>query len=478
MIFSRVSTFIIFQHLVWILRRDNLDFHEYRRYLGHKKVLQTDLLPILYHYTDNVELSDVLLRLLVNLMSPPMLFFREDLPKDGAGRRIYLDLLEIAHSYKEAFSKSSESWKSLGKRITKILTIDVGLRSEEQNLVFERVLVLIRNVLQVPSNTQEERRVDNDLNVHDSVIWMLHESGMFDFLLYILSSEYETQFHLHALEVVFLIFREQQVETLASVSVNRSDAEKQADEAALMAARRDEKSKNQQRLPPARHSRFGGTYVYQNMKSVSDRDLICHQSLDRVVQRDFNHDKKKVKANFRLAKDDDKYERQSAFFIRLCLREFCIEILNSAFNNLVRQVKRVLERNAGFGENGGHDQSYLLWAMRFFLEFNRLSGFKLHLVTEALSTGSIHWIQNQIQHDSEMIQTDKKKKIKWNRRLQLGIQAYREFLRSLQAMEAVENDDDAKALLVKLKTNAFYVVEYREMILQLLLSYNENSFTR
>lgn len=468
-----------FQHLVWILRRDNLDVHEYRRYLGHKKVLQTDLLPILFHYTDNVELSDVLLRLLVNLMSPPMLFFREDLPKDGAGRRIYLDLLEIAHSYKEAFSKSSESWKSLGKRITNILAIDVGLRSEEQNLVFERALVLIRNVLQVPSNSQDERRVDNDLNVHDSVIWMLHDSGMFDFLLYILSSEYETQFQLHALEVVFLIFREQKVETLASVSVNRSEGEKQADEAALMTARRDEKSKCQQRLPPARHSRFGGTYVYQNMKSVSDRDLICHQALDRVVQRDFSRDKKKVKANFRLAKDDDEYKRQSAFVIRLCLREFCIEMLNSAFNNLVRQVKRVLERNAGFGESagGGHDQSYLLWAMRFFLEFNRLCGFKLHLVTEALNTGSIHWIQNQIQHDMEMIQTDKKKKIKWNRRLQLGIQAYREFLRSLQAMEEID-DDDARILLTKLKTNAFYVVEYREMILQLLLSYNENSFTR
>ncbi len=60
---------------------------------------------------------------------------------------------------------------------------------------------------------------------------------------------------------------------------------------------------------------------------------------------------------------------------RLFLREFCIEILGSAFNNLVRQVRRVLERSTT-----GNDDSYLLWAIRFFLEFNRLSDFQLQLV--------------------------------------------------------------------------------------------------
>lgn len=76
-----------------------------------------------------------------------------------------------------------------------------------------------------------------------------------------------------------------------------------------------------------------------------------------------------------------------------------------------------------------------------------------------------------------MIQADKKKKINWNRRLQLGLQAYREFLQSVHAMETLD-DDDIKALVAKLKSNIFYVVEYREIILQLLLSYNENHFTR
>lgn len=445
--------------------------------MGHKKVVQTDLLPMLINYCNNPDLSDVLLRLLVNLTNPALLFFRSELPKDHAGRRTYLDLLEISHTYKEAFVKNSDIWSALAARLQKIMEIDVSLRMEEQSLVLERILVLIRNVLQVPANPQHEKIVDNDISVHDQILWALHGSGLLELILYILSSQYENQYYLHALEITFLIFREQNVETLADSSVQRSTAEKHADEQALITARRLEAAKKLQNLPTARHSRFGGTYVYRNLKSVSDRDLICHKPLERILEQDFSRDKKKIKPNFRLIRDEEKYERQSAFCIRLFLREFCIEILTSAFNNLIRQVRRVLERNHVNNEGSGHDQSYLLWAIRFFLEFNRLNGFKLDLVSEALSAGCIHWICNQIQHDAEMIQADKKKKINWNRRLQLGLQAYREFLQSVQAMETLD-DDDIKVLVAKLKSNIFYVVEYREIILQLLLSYNENHFTR
>ncbi|KAL7020730.1 hypothetical protein ACKWTF_011627 [Chironomus riparius] len=432
---------------------------------------------MLIDHCNHSELADVLLRLLVNLTNPAMLFFRSDLPKDNAGRRTYLDLVEISHTYKEAFANSSAVWKTLAKRLQRIIEIDAGERSEEQGLVLERILVLTRNVLQVPTNPQNEKRVDNDISVHDQILLALHDSGMLELILYILSSKYENQYYLHALEITYLIFREQKVETLADSSVHRSDAEKLADEQALITARKMEKAKVQQHLPPARHSRFGGTYVYKNMKSVSDRDLICHQPLERVVEQDLSRDKKKIKPNFRLAKDEDKYERQSAFCVRLVLREFCLEILTKSFNNLIRQVRRVLERNHVNNEGSGHDQSYLLWSIRFFLEFNRLNGFILEHVSEAVTVGTIHWICSQIQNDSEMIQTDKRRKINWNRRLQLGIHAYREFLQTLQVME-LDDDEEVKGLVAKLKTNIFYVVEYREMILHLLLGYNENHFTR
>lgn len=169
------------------------------------------------------------------------------------------------------------------------------------------------------------------------------------------------------------------MESLADATLQRTAAEKYQDEQKLVAARKIEKMKTQMKLPPARHSRFGGTYVFKNLKSISENDVICHQALERAVQMDFNREKTKQKRSFRLAVESEKIERQSAFSIRLFLREYCIEILTSAYNNLVRQVRRVLERNSdGFT---GHDDSYLLWAIRFFMEFNRLSEtFQLHLV--------------------------------------------------------------------------------------------------
>lgn len=104
-----------------MLRRDG-DTHEYRRHLGHGKVLQTDLIPMLTEQTEENEMSDVLLRLLVNLTTPALLLYNETLPKDGPNRRNFLHLTEILQSFKAAFSTQTV-WVSLNKRLQKVLEI-------------------------------------------------------------------------------------------------------------------------------------------------------------------------------------------------------------------------------------------------------------------------------------------------------------------------------------------------------------------
>lgn len=68
---------------------------------------------------------------------------------------------------------------------------------------------MIRNVLQVPASPEAERRTDNDASIHDQVLWALHQSGIIDLVLYIIGSADENQYHLHALEIVCLMYREQ-----------------------------------------------------------------------------------------------------------------------------------------------------------------------------------------------------------------------------------------------------------------------------
>lgn len=42
-------------------------------------------------------------------------------------------------------------------------------RGEEKSLIIVRILILVRNVLHIPADTDLERRPDNDASTHDQV---------------------------------------------------------------------------------------------------------------------------------------------------------------------------------------------------------------------------------------------------------------------------------------------------------------------
>lgn len=83
------------------------------------------------------------------------------------------------------------------------------MRIEDQGILIERILVLIRNVLQVPANLLDEGCIDGEANLHDQIIWVLHQSRILDLVLFIISSKSEKQYHLHCLEIIYQLFREQ-----------------------------------------------------------------------------------------------------------------------------------------------------------------------------------------------------------------------------------------------------------------------------
>lgn len=111
-------------------------------------------------------------------------------------------------------------------------------------------------------------------------------------------------------------FISQKAESIANVSMERSLSDKNRDEQELVLARKRERSSTFEKPTFGRHSRFGGTYIIQNVKSISNRDLICHKPLQKAVDINFDSDKNKQKSSSRVAKDDDIIERRSAFSIR------------------------------------------------------------------------------------------------------------------------------------------------------------------
>nr|XP_021188135.2 protein timeless homolog isoform X2 [Helicoverpa armigera] len=462
--------------LIRYLRRDGED-HEIRRHFGQTKVLQSDLLPMLIDHWENTELFDVTLRLLVNLTNPALLLYREEVPVERTARHNYLQILLHLQAYKEEAFTKVDTWNIFAKKLAKILEIDWSERDEDTGLIIERILILIRNVLHVPADLDRERRPENDASVHDQVLWALNQSGILDIILY-MSSENEKQYFMHILEIISHLLREQNPSSLADAALQRSVDEKLRDDQELLSIRMSE---NKQRLNKikqysgTRHSRFGGTYVVQNMKSLSDNEIVCLKPLNKISNLDFGGGKKSklVKPKNRRPVESGILERRSAFAIRLFLKEFCIEFLNSSYNPLMHYVKDVLVR----AKAQQNDESYYLWAVKFFMEFNRGHHFQVGLVSETMSVPMFHYVQQQMEKYYDMIKVEKKKFSPWVRRLHLALRAYKELLNTLLAMDK-STDPSVKESAKVLKSNIFYVLEYREFIISTFLNYDENKMPR
>ena len=44
-------------------------------------------------------------------------------------------------------------------------------RREDDRLLVERILILLRNILHVAPNAAKEQRTDDDASIHDQVLW-------------------------------------------------------------------------------------------------------------------------------------------------------------------------------------------------------------------------------------------------------------------------------------------------------------------
>jgi len=458
--------------LIRFMRRDDAN-HEVRRALGDLGVVKSDLVLILRDHSNHRELFDVTLRLLVNLTSPELLLFKEELPEDKETRNFYLQIQNHRHTYKEAFV-DEQLWSTLTKTLGTLLKKDWDERLEDDKLIIERILILVRNVLQVPTNVRREGRTSDDASVHDQVLWVLHQSGMQDLLLYIASSDSEANYCLHVLEIISLMFREQDPMSLASANLGRSVTEKKADEEALAKAVMLEEEKKKakiKKMVTSRHSRFGGTFVVKNVKSITENDMIIQKPLSDMQDLVLDKGKRGVKrAKNKIAPENQDTVRRSTLPVRIFLKEFCIEFLLSAYNQLMGVVRDALNRQRA----QQNDETYYLWAIRFFMQFNRGHEFRLELVSETLSRQTFHFLQQQMDAYRDNFEHEKKNRPKylmWSRRMHLCIRAYMELLHNLVDMEGSKNSDIKEAGRI-LKSSVFYEPEYRELCLQQLSLFN------
>uniref|UniRef100_A0A0L8FYM3 Timeless N-terminal domain-containing protein n=1 Tax=Octopus bimaculoides TaxID=37653 RepID=A0A0L8FYM3_OCTBM len=459
--------------LIRCLRRDD-DTCCIRRQLGQAEIVQSDLLPLIKEYKSDRSLFETVIRLLLNLTQPARLCFGGQIPEDKVLRNYYMEVESILRNYKKAFV-DDVLFAVLTEKLTDLLKLDWEHRHEEDRVLIERLLILVRNVLHVQPDANEEKRTDDDASIHDQVLWSLHVSGMEDLLLYVSNSADERQYCMHTLEIVTLMFRQQTPALLASAGVQRAISEKEKDVRELEIIREQERIAKQKRVRymSTRHSRFGGTYVLKNVQSISDREVIFHGSLYKAGNHSFDITKKsRVTPKNRAPITQVDVVRRSTLSIRLCLKEFCVQFLENCYNPLMSAVKDNLVREVA----QDHDETYYLWALRFFMEFCRLHSQQVELISETLSVSAFHYIQVNLFNYYEMITTDKKEAKVWAKRVHLALKAYQELLMTLHSMETSKNKHLVSSAKV-LKGNIFYMMEFRDIFVVLLSKFDHSKYS-
>ncbi|CAG5982174.1 unnamed protein product, partial [Menidia menidia] len=454
--------------LIRYLRHED-DTRDVRQQLGDSQIIQNDLLPIIVQYRQDKALFDACVRLMVNLTQPAMLCFGK-VPDDPVFRHHFMQVNSHLQAYKEAFA-SERVFGILSETLYNLLQLDWEERQEEDNLLIERILLLVRNVLHVPADPCEEMKVDDDASFHDRVLWAIHMSGFDDLVKFLASAQSEQQWSMHVLEIISLMFRDQTPEGLVSAGHARSAQEKQRDSQELEALRQKEHAEKRSRILQRgnRHSRFGGSYVIQGLKALGDKDVVYHRNLHNF--KNYTHDlgksvRRVPKRNRKIQECEGK--RRSALNVRLFLREFCVDFLENCYNRLMYLVKESLIRE----QTQQHDETYYLWALSFFMAFNRGNGFRADLVSETMSIRTFHFIERNITNYYEMLLTDRKEATSWSRRMHLALKAYQELLLTVNEMDHSQDEDIRQSSSV-IKSNIFYMMEYREIFLTLLRKYDE-----
>uniref|UniRef100_A0A8C3HK72 Timeless circadian regulator n=1 Tax=Chrysemys picta bellii TaxID=8478 RepID=A0A8C3HK72_CHRPI len=437
--------------LIRYLRYED-ETRDVRQQLGAAQILQNDLLPLIAQYPQDKLLFDAVVRLMVNLTQPALLCFGK-VPHDPGSRHCFLQVVSYLQAYKEAFA-SEKVFGVLSEKLYDLLQLDWEQRQEEDNLLVERILLLVRNVLHIPADPEEEKSVDDDASTHDRVLWAIHVSGMDDLLKFLASSSAEQQWGLHVLEIISLMFRDQDPEQLAATGQARPAKEQVADVRDLEVLRQRELAERKSRA----FQRGRGGRLGDQVPPL--RELKEHS-------HDLGKEPRRVPKRRQPAREAEP-RRRSALNVRLFLREFCGDFLESCYNPLMRLVKDQLLRE----KSQQHDETYYLWAMAFFMAFNRGRRFRPELVSETVSVRAFHFIEQNLTAYYEAMLLDKKEATSWARRMHLALKAYRELLTTVQEMDR-SPDEAVRECSKIIKNNIFYLMEYRELFLALFRKFQE-----
>uniref|UniRef100_A0A914X6L6 Timeless N-terminal domain-containing protein n=1 Tax=Plectus sambesii TaxID=2011161 RepID=A0A914X6L6_9BILA len=465
--------YVCARDLIRYLRNDTPDGLA-RRLCGERNIVQNDLIPILKSSTDEPQLFDVALRLLINLTQPASALFEGQPPKDRASWQIYAQLVRNLQNSKQAFA-DVQLFAVLGQRLKAFVELEWENRQEEERLVVERILTLLRYIFAIPNTEQDRQRTATDVNSQDQLIWALLDAKVDEILLFIASRQSEREFHIAVLEIFALILKEHTPSDLALAGEERSAEQKREAEQQLATAVAHEQQKAiaAARRLPARHSNFAGSYTIKGLKAVNaTKDVVVGRPINDVDKVAWLEDRKAKRRTPKNRRPFDGSDRthQSALNVRLRLKELCLRLLETAYNRLMRTAKGLISANNRRDLSMRNSDSHYLFLMRFAMEFRRLANTPLNQVSATVGVEAFHHVQTQLDSYLESARAEKTEAKRHGAKARYAIAAYKESLMTLQWMgQSGSAEDRTKA--DEITRHIFYVTEYRDLSASVLRKY-------
>ncbi len=155
------------------MRHDDERMKNVRVELLDSGVLASDLIPLLksIDWKKDEQLFDIVLRLLVNLTQSAITCYDRKVPTDKIERNVYLQIDGYLQKAKESFA-DEVLIKILNKKLNEILAKDWKNRPEDDELIIERVLFLLRNMLMIKAGSDDDdESFATSLNSQDTLIW-------------------------------------------------------------------------------------------------------------------------------------------------------------------------------------------------------------------------------------------------------------------------------------------------------------------
>lgn len=448
------------------------DEHTARVTLGSFNIIKSDLIPLMVQYCDfnegDPDMFTTILRLCGNLTtSISVLFQKKEPSNEPEFLKLQHELLRGLIGFKEAFASDDAVWS----------TLNVHLRhNEDDEITFERLVILIRNILDIPIETTDDLRMPNSFDAHEMCLHRMNRSGMMDTLIRIAGeSSKGMEYCFHLTEIIYLMLRNQNPETVARSKPEMQ--QKKFDESDIDKKRlaelsaRNKRSRQSENLNALRF-RNGVRFIVQNRRSTGDNPIIVHKLLrDREtitfdagkteLRKAKNRKPISLKTSIEISNMNTKSSKLS-----YGLRTFCQQFVEKIYNNYMQQIKYNLIQKRAQDD----DESYYLWMIQFFTAFTRHMGLNIDYISETLSTSSLHFIQILITNHQDKLKIEKKNFHEVSRRLHLAIRAYREILLLLKS---IDSDSPFFQTAKTIKKNIFTENEYSSLLTTLFQQYDE-----